>query len=179
MADNPYLCNNLDAWEYFLDRKEFAELFVDTDFRIKLVHIMCDRFGWRRKTILYFERYLKKFHTEENKPIGGIWETELVCFRVRKLPCPELPALCTDRFFGKEGIAFHKKLRSQISRSQGREISLEIKNDLIRYMKLYLSCEESKVDFMERLHRDWVIGKIVLNSIAFGICLFAIWAWLT
>lgn len=72
IADNPYLCNNLDVWEYFLDRKEFAELFVDTDFRIKLVHIMCDRFGWRRKTILYFERYLKKFHAEKNKPIGGI-----------------------------------------------------------------------------------------------------------
>lgn len=177
MAQNPYLCNNLEAWDYFLNRKEFAELFASTDFRMDFVHTMCSQCGWRRKTVVFFERYLNKFHTEENKPADGKWETQLDCFRIKKRPYPGLPDFCTRHFMGKEGAAFHKQLRLQISRAQGRELSLDIKSDLIKYMKLYLFLGASKGNDIERFHKDWIIRKNVLNGAVFAGCFIALLAW--
>ena len=175
IAKNPYLCNNLDAWEYFLNRNEFIKLFASTSFRMNFVCTMCNHSGWRRKTILFFERYLNRFHTEENKPDNGKWETELSCFRIRKLPWPRLPAFCTDRYFGKEGTAFHKNLCRQISRAQGRELSFDVKSDVIKYMRLYLFYGESKEEVIEHLyHRDWVEGKTRRNVVAGAVCVFAV-----
>lgn len=173
IAKNPYLCNNLDAWEYFLSRKEFIELFAGTSFRMNFVRTMCNHSGWRRKTILFFERYLNRFHTEENKPDNGIWETELHCFRIKKLPWPRLPAFCTDRYFGKEGAAFHKSLRRKISHAQGRELSFDVKSDVIKYMSLYVFHGESREEFVEHLyHRDWLEGKNGMNFITVFVCVF-------
>ena len=173
IAENPYLCNNLDAWEYFLNRKEFVELFASTSFRMNFVRTMCNHSGWRRKTILFFERYLNRFHTEENKPDNGKWETELTCFRIRKLPWLRLPVFCTDRYFGKEGTAFHKKLKSKISLAQGREMSFDVKIDVIKYMRLYLFYGESKEEFIEHLyHEDWLVGKTVRNIVTGAMLVF-------
>ena len=175
IAKNPYLCNNLDAWEFFLSRKEFVELFASTSFRMNFVRTMCNHSGWRRKTILFFERYLNRFHTEENKPDDGKWETELTCWRIRKLPWPRLPVFCTDRYFGKEGAAFHKNLHKQISRAQGRELSFDVKSDVIKYTRLYLLYGESKEEFVERLyHRDWLEGKTRMNIVTVAICVFTV-----
>ena len=175
IAKNPYLCNNLDAWEYFLSRKEFAELFASTGFRMNFVRTMCNHGGWRRKTILFFERYLNQFHTEENNPDDGKWETELSCFRIRKLPWPRLPAFCTDRYSGKEGAAFHKSLHKKISHAQGRELSFDVKSDVIKYMRLYLFYGESNEEFIERLyHRDWLEGKTRMNIVIAAVCVFAV-----
>ena len=175
IAKNPYLCNNLDAWEYFLNRKEFIELFADTSFRMNFVRTMCNHSGWRRKTILFFERYLNKFHVEENKPDDGKWETEIAGFRIRKFPWPGLPAFCTDRYFGKEGIAFHKSLHKKISSAQGRELSFDVKSDVIKYMRLYLFYGESNEEFIERLyHRDWLEGKTGRNIVAVAVFVFAV-----
>ncbi len=175
IAKNPYLCNNLDAWEYFLNRKESVELFADTRFRMNFVRTMCSHSGWRRKTILFFERYLNKFHTEENKLDDGKWETELACFRIRKLPWPGLPAFCTDRYFGKEGAAFHKSLRKKISHAQGRELSFDVKSDVIKYMRLYVFHGESREEFVEHLYyKDWLQGKTGRNIVAAAVCIFAV-----
>lgn len=174
IAKNPYLCNNLDAWEYFLNRKEFVKLFASTSFRMNFVRTMCNHAGWRKKTILFFERYLNRFHTEENKPDNGKWETEITCFRIRKLPWPRLPAFCTDKYFGKEGAAFHKSLKKQISHAQGRELSFDVKSDVIKYMRLYLFYGESKEEFIENLyHEDWLAGKSGRNFVAVFVCVFA------
>ncbi len=173
IAKNPYLCNNLDAWEYFLSRKEFTELFAGTSFRMNFVRTMCNHSGWRRKTILFFERYLKRFHMEENKPDDGKWETDLFCFRIRKLPWPRLPAFCTDRYFGKEGAAFHKNLHKKISHAQGRELSFDVKSDVIKYMRLYLFYGESKEEFIEHLyHEDWLEGKTIRNIVTGAVLVF-------
>ena len=167
IAKNPYLCNNLDVWEYFLNRKEFIGLFTGTSFRMNFVRTVCNHSGWRRKTVLFFERYLNKFHTEENKPDDGKWETELTCFRIRKFPLPGLPAFLTDRYFGKEGSTFHKSLKNQISHEQGRELSFDVKSDVIKYMKLYLFYGESQEEFIERLYiEDWRAGKAGGNMVA-------------
>ncbi len=174
---SPYLRNNLDAWNEFLDQKEFTELFADTGFRMNFVRTLCRQSGWRRKTILYFERYLNQFHTERNKPANGKWETKLPCFRIRKLPRLRLPAFCTDRFWGKEGVTFHKKLWSKLSSSLGRELNFDIKADVVRYMKLYLFYGESGKEaenFIEHLHRGWVAQQTALAGIALVICFWAV-----
>ena len=175
IAKNPYLCNNLDVWEYFLNRKEFIKLFAGTSFRMNFVRTMCNHSGWRRKTILFFERYLNRFHTEENKPDNGKWETEAACFRIRKLPWPRLPAFCTDRYSGKEGAAFHKSLHKKISHAQGRELSFDVKSDVIKYMRLYLFYGESNEEFIERLyHKDWLEGKTRRSIVTIAAFVFAV-----
>lgn len=171
IAKNPYLRNNLIAWDYFLNQKDFGHLFTDTDFRMEFVRTMCGLPGWRRKTILYFEGFLNQFHADENRPDDGKWETGLRCFFIRKLPYPRLPAFCVDRFLTKEGMAFQKKLHSQISRSLGRELDYEMKSDLLKYMKLYLSYAEPKEAYIERLHSGWKSQQIALNVLVLLICL--------
>ncbi|MBD5545923.1 MAG: J domain-containing protein [Lachnospiraceae bacterium] len=166
IAKNPYLMNNQIAWDYFLNQKEFRHLFFDTDFRMNFVHTMCGLYGWSRKTLLYFEGYLEQFHTDENRPDNGKWETSLPCFFIRKLPRLRLPIFCRDHFLTKDGAAFQKKLHSQISRSLGRELNYEVRADLIKYMKLYLPYAESKEAYIERLHSGWMSQQVMLNVLA-------------
>lgn len=171
IAKNPCLKNNLIAWDYFLNQKEFRHLFFSTDFRMNFVRTMCGLSGWRRKTVLYFEGYLEQFHTDENMPDNGKWETRLPCFWVRKLPRLRLPAFGMDQFVNKDGEAFQKKLHSQISRSLGRELNYEMRADLIKYMKLYLSYAESKEAYIERLYSGWKSRQVLMNVLAFLVCL--------
>ncbi|MCM1254454.1 MAG: J domain-containing protein [Clostridium sp.] len=174
IVENPYLHNNTDAWKYFLEQKEYKALFENTDFRLNLVRTMCGYRGWRRKTILFFERYLNQFHKEENKPADGKWETQLICFRIKKIPFPRLPAFCTDRFLGKEGKDFHKKLRAQVSSAQGRKLNLTIKDDLINYMRLYLIYGGANADIMKRLHKEWLSGRRTFGAMVLAACLFVL-----
>lgn len=167
IAKNPYLRNNLIAWDYYLNRKDFEHLFHDTDFRMEFVRTMCKLPGWRRKTVLFFDKYLKQYHTDENRPDDGKWETSLRCFFIRKLPWPRLPAFCTDRFCTQEGKNFQRKIHSQISRSLGRELDYEMRSDLIKYMKLYLPYAESKEDCIERIHSAWKFQRLVLWGLVF------------
>lgn len=166
ICQNPYLINNLNAWEYLLKQNAFMRLFESTDFRKNFVRTMCGQFGWRRKTILYFKKYLNGFHREENKPADGKWETELTCFRIRQIPVLRWPAIIADRYMGKEGRAFHKRLCSTISSSMGREIDLDMRGDLINYLKLYLSYGESREVYIGRLKREWGEWKAVLAAVS-------------
>lgn len=174
ITKNPHLQNNLDVWDYFLNQEEFTELFASTDFRMDFVRTMCGRFGWQRKTILYFERYMNKFHTEVRKPANGKRETELACFRCKKLPRLRLPAFCANVFWGRKGASFHKALRSKLGSSMGRKLDFRVKEDVISYMRLYLFYGESNEDFIERLHRECILGRIKLTSIVIIACFFVI-----
>jgi len=174
LAKNPYLRNNLEAWDYFLNRDACAGLFTNTDFRRELVQAICGLHGWRRKTILYFERFLTRFQTEENRPGDGRWETQLRAFCRKKLPRPRLPAFCMDRFLRKEGRSFHRQLRTRISRSVGREIDLDVKSDLIKYMKLYLSFGETCEAYIDRLHRGWRLEQAMVFVVTAAVCFFLI-----
>lgn len=160
ISRSPYLRNNLHAWEYFLHQDAYCKLFENTDFRIRFVRAVCGVTGWRRKTILYFQKFLLPFHTEQNLPTDGKQETDLMCFRLRKLPHFRLPAFFMDRFWGKEGRDFHKQIHSKISREMGRELDLEMQSDVIRYMKQYFISAESKEDFVEHLHKGWNAQQI-------------------
>lgn len=174
IAKSPYLRNNPDAWEEFLNEKEFVELFDDSDFRVNFVQTMCRQSGFRRKTILYFERHLNQFHTDQNKLADGKWETKLTCFRIKKFPRLRLPAFCMDRYWGKEGRTFHKKIWAKLSSSLGRELNFDMKADVVRYMKLYLFFGESNQatgDFIDRLHRSWVAQQVILAGGILMVCL--------
>ena len=172
IAKNPYLKNNQMAWDYFLKQKEFAKLFSSTDFRMNFVRTMCGLSGWHRKTILYFEQYLTKFHTKENDSSGEKWETQLLCFRRKKLPRLRLPSFCRDRFLTRNGAAFHKQLRAKISSSLGREMDFEIRADLIKYMNLYLWYGELQEDYIEHLYRGWKLQQALLGALVVFICFF-------
>ena len=86
LAKNPYLQNNLEAWDYFLNLDAHAGLFPNTAFRREMVQAICSLKGWRRKTILYFERFYLRFmcrrisrKTENGKPI---------CVPFKRKSCP-------------------------------------------------------------------------------------------
>ena len=74
----------------------------------------------------------------------------------------------------KEGRNFHKQLRSRISKAVGREIDLDVRADLIRYMKLYLSFGEADEAYINRLHRGWCFEQARVLGMAVFVCLFVI-----
>ncbi len=176
LARNPYLRNNLHTWEHFLHQDMYSRLFENADFRTRFIRCVCGVAGWRRKTILYFEKFLLSFHTEQNVPAGGKWETELMCFRLEKLPHLRLPAFFMDRFWGKEGRSLYKQMHIKISREMGRELNLDLKSDVIRYMKLYLLSVESKEDYVEHLHRGWIVQQISWGAVGIVICLVLVFS---
>lgn len=174
LAKNPYLQNNLEAWDYFLNQSAYAGLFSNTDFRREWVEAICSLKGWRRKTMVYFERFLSKFHTEEDLPGDGRWETQVRAFQMKKLPRPRLPAFCMDRFWMKEGRGFHRQLRAKISKAVGREIDLDVRADLVRYMKLYLSFGETEEAYIDRLHRGWRFEQALIFGAAVAVFFFVV-----
>lgn len=171
LAKNPYLRNNLHTWEYFLHLDVYEKLFENTNFRTRFVKTLCGVVGWRRKTILYFQKFLLSFHKDENVPVDGKWETDVWRFRLKKLPHLRLPAFFMDRFWGKEGRTFYKQLHAKISREMGRELDLSMKPDLIRYLKLYLFYAESNEDYVEHLHKGWKVQQALWAAAGVLVCL--------
>ena len=174
LAKNPYLRNRLTTWDYFLQQNAFADLFSRTDFRKEWVQTICGIYGWRRKTILYLEHFLSSFHTQENKPEDGQWETDGRAFRLKKQPRLRLPAFLMDRFSGKEGRAFHKYLRKSVSKMAGREIDLDVELDLVRYIKVYLPYAESNEAYIDQLYRGWRFEQWRAIAVIVGICFFVV-----
>lgn len=172
LAKNPYLRNRVEVWDYFLHQNAFAYLFANDGFRQELVQTICSLSGWRRKTILYLERFLSSFHTQENRPEGGQWETDCRAFRLKKLPKPWLPAFCTDRFIRKEGRNFHKHLRRRVCQMAGREIDLDVQLDLVRYIKLYLPYAEADEAYIDQLYRGWRFEQHMVFAVIVSVCFF-------
>lgn len=172
LAKNPYLKNRLDTWDYFLQQNGFADLFSHTDFRKEVVNAICGVSGWRRKTILYLEKFLTSFHIQENRPEDGQWETECRAFCLKKRWRPRLPAFCTDRFFLKEGRTFHKWLKRSVSKMAGREIDLDVQLDLVRYIRFYLSYGEAEEAYIDRLYRLWKRERASCSAMILAVCFF-------
>ena len=171
LSKNPCLKNRTEAWDYFLNRNAFADLFADTEFRKEFVRTLCGVYGWRRKTILYFERFLSSFHTGENKTSDGEWETDLRVFRKKKRICFRLPSFCMDRFWLKEGRSFYGQLRKKVCQEAGREIDLDVKLDLIRYMEFYLAYGKEMAAYIDRLYVGWRFEQILISCFAAAACL--------
>lgn len=174
LAKNPCLRNRLGTWEYFLHQNEFADLFSHADFRKEVVKTVCGLSGWRRKTILYLEQFLSSFHTKENQPEDGQWETDSRAFRLKKIPRLRLPAFCTDRFFTKEGRAFQKRLHKKVSKLAGREIDLDVQLDLVRYIKFYLFYARPYEAYIDQLYKKWKREQVKVFALAAGLCFFAV-----
>lgn len=179
LAKNPCLRNRLGTWEYFLHQNEFADLFSHTDFRREVVNTICSLSGWRRKTILYLEQFLSSFHTKENQPEDGQWETDCRAFRLKKIPRFRLPAFCIDRFFTKEGRTFQKQLHKKVSKLAGREIDLDVQLDLVRYIKFYLFYAQPYEAYIDLLYNKWKREQVKVFALAAGICFFAVMTGMT
>lgn len=174
LAKNPYLRNRVEVWDYFLHQNAFAYLFSNDGFRQELVQTICGLSGWRRKTILYLENFLSSFHTQENRPEGGQWETDCRAFRLKKLPKLRLPSFCTDRFIRKEGRNFHRSLRRKVCQMAGREIDLDVQLDLVRYIKLYLPYAEANEAYIDQLYRGWRFEQGMIFAVTAFVCFMAV-----
>lgn len=174
LAKNPYLRNRTEAWDYFLNRNAFASLFSNTEFRKELVRTLCGLHGWQRKTILYFERFLSSFHTEDNKPSDGEWETELRVFCRKKRFRFRLPSFFMDRFWLKEGRTFQRQFRKKVCQLAGREIDLDVRLDLIRYMELYLTYGKEMEKYIDRLYGGWKFEQTLIACSAAVCCLLIV-----
>ncbi|MDE7199196.1 MAG: DnaJ domain-containing protein [Lachnospiraceae bacterium] len=174
LAKNPYLRNRVEVWDYFLHQNTFAYLFSNDGFRQELVQTICSLSGWRRKTVLYLERFLSAFHTQENRPKDGQWETDCRAFRLKKLPKLWLPAFCTDRFIRKDGRNFHRHLRRRVCQMAGREIDLDVQLDLVRYIKLYLPYAEANEAYIDQLYRGWRSEQSMVFAAIVAVCFFAV-----
>ncbi|MFW5675983.1 MAG: hypothetical protein ACOCNL_06850 [Acetivibrio ethanolgignens] len=54
----PYTCNNLEVWDYFLGKEEYQMLYSDADMCKKIQDKICSMWGYKRKTLLFFENRL-------------------------------------------------------------------------------------------------------------------------
>lgn len=174
LEKNPYAKNNIDAWDYFLNG--YSELFVNTQFRKNFVKTVCNYVGWQWKTILYFKRYLLRFHTQDNEPSDGKWETEFFWFRARQFPLPKLPVFLTGHFWTKEGKDFQERLLAKVASLIGRKPDLKRKDDMIEYMKVYLDYGESKADYIGCLRDAQGQWQGMVNGAILMVCIFIVLA---
>ncbi len=170
IAQNPCLRNNQTAWDVFLNQDIFSELGVSADFRLKLVQEICVLPGWRKKTLLYFQHYLEKFHTEENRTADGKWETGLFRFRIKKLLCLHIPFLGRDRFVSDEGKSLQKNILSGFKQTTGRKIDFHNREDVSAYMQFYLAYGEAHESDIGLMHKGVQIRRRRTVVIAILLC---------
>ena len=148
---NPYLINNVTAWQIFLDVPAFAELFQNNDFRAAFIKEVCRLYGFSRETLLYFDRFLIRFQKAKQQPENGAWETDDPVFRRRKHRHIRLSFLSGSGFRNKEGNAFHETIIASFSR-QGRTIDLNRRKDVGDYLRSYLLFAAANEEKLERFY---------------------------
>ncbi len=166
---NPCLINNPLAWSLFLNRPQSEKLFRAPAFREEFVEALSSLRGFRRETILQFERYLQRYHRAEDKLPPGRRETEHPRFLKQKRPYMRLTAFAGDTFRGKEGMAFQNTIMARFRRQQ-RMIDLGRRRDVADYMQVYFDfaiCNEEKL-------RGLYEKRIYARLQSAGLCLFVL-----
>ena len=64
-----------------------------------------------------------------------------------------------DRFWLKEGRSFYGQLRKKVCQEAGREIDLDVKLDLIRYMEFYLAYGKEMAAYIDCCPGSALSGK--------------------
>ena len=149
---NPCLINNRIAWNLFLNRPKCQKLFQEPAFREEFVRTLCGLHGFRRDTLLLFEQYLKQFHQEQEGQRGRRRETDLPCFLKMKWLQTRMAAFDSERFKGKEGMAFQNMVMARFRR-QERMIDLGRRRDVEDYMQVYFAFAASNEEKLYRLYR--------------------------
>ncbi len=170
IAWNPWLMNNLDCWELFLSQRRYIRLFEDSGFRRNLVMTMCYNLsGWHRKTIQYFDTFLKAFQEEgEEQP-----ETKFFLWRWKKNRPWNRGFFSVERCITREQKELHDILMAG-ARKKAPMLNVKSKSvyrsfaanrmAVVPYLQVYLSYAQRRQDYIERLYRGNCHGRIFLKT---------------
>ncbi len=161
---NPYLQNRVEAWDLFLNQKEYRQLFTIAKFRMNFVRTVCDESGWHRKTLLYFKRFLAQFHAADNMPPDGKRETAFFLFRFKQFPLPGSPLFLINRFWTKDGRQFQEHMLTKVQDLTGRSVDLSRKDDLDKYIRIYLNYGRTNEGRMKYLRDEQMQLRMMVTS---------------
>jgi len=153
IAKNPCIKNKITVWDVFLHQPSFDPLFQDNKFRENFVRTLCGLSGWQRETILYLEKFLKKYHRLGKLPAGGRWETDLRCFRMQKRFRIRFPLAAKGVYASKEAAEIQNRIMS-VFHKQNRILDFDNPKDVRDYLTVYFSYGSSHEDQIEFLYRQ-------------------------
>lgn len=171
IARNPCIKNKINVWNVFLNQPVFTSFFWDNGFRTNFVRTLCSLSGWQRETILFFDRYLKRFHRDGKLPEGGKWETDLLCFRWQKRFRIRVPFAERNVYVSKEGAEIQRRIMAVFYR-KNRILDFgdkrDVKDFLVAYFP-YAYAHEDQIEWLyqqaKNYHTAWVGAGIVLLAL--------------
>lgn len=153
IAKNPYIKNKINVWDVFLNQPAFTSFFWNNGFRTNFVRTLCGLSGWRRETILFFDRYLKRFHADGKVPENGKWETDLFCFRWQKRFRIRVPFAEKDVYASREGAEIQRRIMAVFHR-RNRILDFGNKRDVRDFLAVYFPYAYACEDQIEWLYRQ-------------------------
>lgn len=172
IAWNPYLMNNLVCWEYILKRSSYDKLLQKSSFRENFVRTAAGLSGWKRKTILFFEKWLQSVAVEdEDGALVHKKETELLCWKLKKISLFE-EFVSAQRCVTKEQKAFHDIFLAQVAR-YGRNRNLTSADDIACYLSFYLPYAATRQSNLKKMYHDNGQGRALITALLFMASLIA------
>ncbi len=77
---NPYLRNNIGAWEIFLDLEKYSNLYKDESFYAKIMEKICSMWGFKIKTLDFFEKWFTEQGAQELVK-SSVWRRKKSVFK--------------------------------------------------------------------------------------------------
>ena len=172
IAWNPYLMNNLVCWEYILKRSSYDKLLQKSSFRENFVRTAAGLSGWKRKTILFFEKWLQSVavEDEDGAPVHKK-ETELLCWKRKKISLFE-EFVSAQRCVTKEQKAFHDIFLAKVARC-GRNRNLTSADDIACYLSFYLPYAAANQSALKKMYQGNGSGRALITAVLFIAPLFA------
>lgn len=173
IARNPYLMNNLVCWEYILNRSPYDRLLRKGSFRENFVRTAAGLSGWKRRTILFFEKWLQSVAVEdEGGGHGHIHkkETELLCWKIKKISLFE-EFISAQRCVTNDQKRIHDIFLAQVGRC-GRNRNLISVDDIACYLSFYLPYAAANQSALKKMYQDNGQGRAIIGSVLFMAPLF-------
>lgn len=166
IAWNPYLMNNLLCWECVLKRAPYELLLAKTAFRYNFVRTACCLSGWRRKTLLFFEKWLQSCPAADEHE-GQKKATDLLCWKCSKISLWG-KIVPTQRSVTTEQKALQNLFLSKVKR-YGKNTNLAGEEDMECYLSFYLpyaADQQSKIKELYQKNNDRRLVKSTLLAMA-------------
>lgn len=131
IAMNPYLVNDLLAWKVFLGYERNQRLLKDSSVRSRMVKKLSGISGFRRKTVVYLNKYLEKYENDSadtKKPF--LW-------RIKGYSILSLRIFSPQNFVMSQPKELHDIFIHSVKKKTG-EASLKNENAMSCYIGLYL-----------------------------------------
>lgn len=162
VAWNPYLMNNLLCWECVLKRAPYELLLAKAAFHDNFVRTACCLSGWRRATLLFFERWLQSCPAADEEE-GQKKATDLFCWKCEKIGLFG-KLVPTQRCATVEQKALHEVFLSKVKRC-GKNTDLASEEDMECYLSYYLPYATEKQSQIKEKYQKNNDGRLLLSTL--------------